>query len=184
MAITPPTLLQSRLYKFWLFKFLTRIFSWQNTKRSPSIHFFQVKIRRVNPAAKTLVSPYLYVHAPTTEESAGGFPPFTLWNSCLWWKQLEICQWQAQTIHLRFTLYTLTSGWLFPILLSKHFLCWWQGEFVLRSRASSAGSHFLSSHDFNIWFRDNNVRRNGMVVILKCQHGFNENRLAAVSLRL
>ena len=41
MAIRTPMLLLSRLYKFWFFKFLTRIFTWRNSKRSESLHFFQ-----------------------------------------------------------------------------------------------------------------------------------------------
>ena len=45
------------------------------------------------------------------------------------------------------TLYTLTSVLIFSILISKHFLRSWLGEFVEQSRASLVGDHFLYSHD-------------------------------------
>ena len=35
-----------------------------------------------------------------------------------------------------------------------------QGEFVKQSKASSIGDHFLYSHDLNVWFRGDTVRRN------------------------
>ena len=48
------------------------------------------------------------------------------------------------------TLYTLTSVCIFSILLSRHFLGFWQGEFVQQSRASLVGDHLLYSHDLNV----------------------------------
>ena len=57
-------------------------------------------------------------------------------------------------------LYIPTSVYIF----SLHFPRCWQGEFVKQSRASLVGEHFLYSHDPNVWFRDDNVRRNWILV--------------------
>ena len=57
-------------------------------------------------------------------------------------------------------LYTLTSVGIFSILLFRHFLGFWQGEFVQQLRASLVGDHLLYSHDLNVWFRGDIVRRN------------------------
>ena len=48
------------------------------------------------------------------------------------------------------TLYTITSVCIFSILLSKHFLRCWQGEFISQSRASLVGDHFLYFHNLNV----------------------------------
>ena len=48
------------------------------------------------------------------------------------------------------TLKPLTSVYIFSILLSGHFLRFWQGEFVKQSRASLVGDHLLYSHDLNV----------------------------------
>ena len=58
------------------------------------------------------------------------------------------------------TLYSLTSVWIFSILLPRHFQGFWQGEFVQQSKASLVGDHLLYSHDLNVWFRGDVVRRN------------------------
>ena len=62
------------------------------------------------------------------------------------------------------TLYTLTAVCKFSILFSIHFLRYWQGEFVKKSRASldsrEALNHFLYSGDLNVWFRGYIVMRN------------------------
>ena len=54
---------------------------------------------------------------------------------------------------------TPTSVCIFSILLFMHFLRCWQGEFVWQSRASLVGDHFLYSHDLNVCFRGDIVRR-------------------------
>lgn len=56
--------------------------------------------------------------------------------------------------------YTPTSVCVFCLLWSLHFLWYWQGEFVEKSRASSIGDHFQYSYDLNGWFRSNTVPRN------------------------
>lgn len=56
--------------------------------------------------------------------------------------------------------YTPTSVCVFSLLWSLHFLWYWQGEFVEKSRASSIGDHFQYSYDLNGWFRSNTVPRN------------------------
>ena len=48
---------------------------------------------------------------------------------------------------------------VFSILFSIHFLKCSQGEFVSQSRDSLFGDHFLYSHDLNVWFVDDIVRR-------------------------
>ena len=65
------------------------------------------------------------------------------------------------------TLYSITSVCIFSILLSRHFLRLWQGEFVQQSRASLVGDHFLYSHDLDVWFRADVVWRNWMFVTLR-----------------
>ena len=65
---------------------------------------------------------------------------------------------------LPLTLYTLKSVYIFSILFFIHFLRCWQGEFVYRSKASFVGDHFLYSHNLNMWFRGNIVRRNCMLI--------------------
>ena len=54
-------------------------------------------------------------------------------------------------------LYSLASVCIFSILLPRHFLGFCQGEFVQQSRV---GDHLLYSHDLNVWFRGDVVRRN------------------------
>ena len=58
------------------------------------------------------------------------------------------------------TLYTLTSESIFFIPFSINFLRCWKGEFVEKSEAALIGDHFLYSHDLNVWFRADIVRRN------------------------
>ena len=57
------------------------------------------------------------------------------------------------------TFYTLTSGYIFSITFSIHFLWYWQREFVKRLRASLVADHFLYSHDLNVCFRDDTDMR-------------------------
>ena len=72
------------------------------------------------------------------------FSPFSTWSPC----------------KPSLSLYSLTSVWIFSILLPRHFLGFWQGEFVQQSKASLVGDHLLYSHDLNVWFRGDVVRRN------------------------
>ena len=72
------------------------------------------------------------------------FSPFSTWSPC----------------KPSLTLYSLTSVWIFSIPLSRHFVGFWQGEFVQQSKASFVGDHLLYSHDLNVWFRGDVVRRN------------------------
>ena len=58
------------------------------------------------------------------------------------------------------TLHNLISICIFSILFSIYFLRCWQGEFVWQSRASLGGDNFLYSHDLNLWFGGEIVRRN------------------------
>ena len=53
-----------------------------------------------------------------------------------------------------------TSICIFFIQLPRHFVAFWQGEFVQQSRASLVGDHLLYSYDLSIWFRGDIVRRN------------------------
>ena len=55
---------------------------------------------------------------------------------------------------------SLTSVCIFSILLPRHIQGFWQWEFVQQSRASLVGDHLLYSHDLNVWFRDDVVKRN------------------------
>ena len=57
------------------------------------------------------------------------------------------------------TLYTLTLESIFFIPFSINFLRCWKGEFVEKSEAALIGDHFLYSHDLNVWFRGDIVRR-------------------------
>ena len=61
---------------------------------------------------------------------------------------------------MTFTLYTLTSIFIFSILLSVHLLWCWQGEFVKQSRVPLVADHFLYSHDINVRFIGDIVRNN------------------------
>ena len=49
------------------------------------------------------------------------------------------------------TLYSLTSVCIFSILLLRHFLVFWQGEFDQQSRGSLVGDPLLYSHDLSVW---------------------------------
>ena len=49
------------------------------------------------------------------------------------------------------------------------FLGCWRGEFVQQSRVSLVGDHSLYSHDLNVWYRDDIVGRNLMLVTLRVQ---------------
>ena len=70
------------------------------------------------------------------------------------------CQNKWMEIKKNLTLYTLRSEWIPSILFFIHFLGCWQGEFVYQSKASFVADHFFYSRDFNVWFRDDIVRRN------------------------
>lgn len=48
-----------------------------------------------------------------------------------------------------------------------YFLRSWQRELVQQSRASLVGDHFLCSHDLNVWFKGDNVRRILMLITLR-----------------
>ena len=50
-------------------------------------------------------------------------------------------------------LYTVTSVWIFSILLPRHFLRFWQGEFVQQSRDFLVSVLLLYSQDFNVWVK-------------------------------
>ena len=76
------------------------------------------------------------------------------------WMNTSKCQNKWMEIKKNLTLYTLRSVWILSILLFIHFLGCWQGEFVYQSKASFVADHFFYSHDFNVWFRDDIVRRN------------------------
>ena len=58
---------------------------------------------------------------------------------------------------------------VFSVLFSLHFKRYWLGEFVKKSGTSQIGDHFRYSHDLNMWFRGDIVRRNKMLVTLKGQ---------------
>ena len=68
--------------------------------------------------------------------------------------------------HLSVTLYTLTSVYMFSILLLLYFPFYWQGEFVEQSRVSLVGDHFHHSFDLILRF-DSNIERNYILVTLK-----------------
>ena len=50
-------------------------------------------------------------------------------------------------------LYTVTSVCIFSILLPRHFLRFWQGEFVQQSRDFLVSVLLLYSQDFNVWVK-------------------------------
>ena len=56
--------------------------------------------------------------------------------------------------------YSLTSVWIFSMLLPRHFQGFWQGEFVQQWRAFLIDDHLLYPHDLNVWFRGDVARRN------------------------
>ena len=58
------------------------------------------------------------------------------------------------------TLYTPTLVCIFSTLFFIHFPRCWQGEFVIQSKGSLPGDHFLYSHYLNVWFRSDIVGRN------------------------
>ena len=62
---------------------------------------------------------------------------------------ITICKYYLSTLHI------LMSVWIFSI----HFLRYWQG-ICSTFKASLVGDHFLYSHDLNMWFRGDIVRRN------------------------
>ena len=62
------------------------------------------------------------------------------------------------------TLYTLSLVCIFSSLFSIHFFRCCQGEFVLQSRASLVGDHFLYSRGLNVWFSGCALRTNQMLV--------------------
>ena len=70
---------------------------------------------------------------------------------------------------LLLTLNILTSAYIFSILFSIHFLRCWQGEFLYQLRASLGGDHLFYSHNLNVWFRGDIVRRNKILVTLRGQ---------------
>ena len=67
--------------------------------------------------------------------------------------------WTPHCLHF-VALYTLTSVCIFSTLFFIHFPRCWQGEFVIQSKGSLPGDHFLYSHYFNVWFRSDIVGRN------------------------
>ena len=87
----------------------------------------------------------------------GGFFPFLFFT----FLQLEgmMLSFMHQSLVV-LILYTLTSVCIFSILFSIHFLRRWQGEFVYQSKALSIGDHFLHSHDLNVGFSGDILRRN------------------------
>ena len=54
---------------------------------------------------------------------------------------------------------------IFSILFTVHLLGCCQGEFVYESRVSLVGDHFLYSHDINVWFSGDIVRRNARLLV-------------------
>ena len=64
--------------------------------------------------------------------------------------------------------YTLRPVYVFSILLFIHFFrCWW-GEFQCSTiKISSIGDYFLHSHDLNVWFKGDIIRRNYILVTLR-----------------
>ena len=69
--------------------------------------------------------------------------------------------------HFINTLHPNISVCIFSVLFSLHFQSCQQGKFVWQSRASLVGDLFLYSHDLNVWFRGDIVRRNWMLVTLR-----------------
>ena len=68
--------------------------------------------------------------------------------------------------------YTLAAVCIFSVLLSLHFLWYWQGEYTKQSKASEAGDHFLYSHDPYGWFNNHTVRRNKTLVTPTWSKGY------------
>ena len=94
---------------------------------------------------------------------------FDLWLFCCFWiKTFYYCVWLNNVLSNHFTwpnrftlnLYTLTSLCIFSILFSIHSQRCWQGEFVSQSNTSYVAGCFLYSHNFNVWFKGDIVRRN------------------------
>ena len=74
---------------------------------------------------------------------------------------------KVRCLRIHLTLYTLVSIFIFSWLLSFHFIWHWQGEFYWQSGASQIGDHFLYSHDLNVWFKGEIVKRNQKPVTLR-----------------
>ena len=95
--------------------------------------------------------------------------PLLCWSNSLW--SASVADYTERRTHALgmfvLTLYTLTSLCIFSTLFSIHFLRCWQGEFVSQSRASLVCDHFFYSHDLNVWFQGETVRRNFMLVTLR-----------------
>ena len=72
---------------------------------------------------------------------------------------LKLMFWTPHCLHF-VALYTLTSVCIFSTLFFIHFPRCWQGEFVIQSKGSLPGDHFLYSHYLNVWFRSDIVGRN------------------------
>ena len=64
------------------------------------------------------------------------------------------------SLHLNISMHILHTFFI-------HFLRNWRGEFVLQSKASLVGNHFLYSRDLNVWFKADIVRRKWMPVTLR-----------------
>ena len=97
-----------------------------------------------------------------------------LWNTAEWYNMFEIMLNAYMTLPLptgyqrkKMLKSVCILFLLFSILLFIHFLKCWQGEFVYQSNASFVSDHFLYSHDLNVWFRDDIVRTNYMLVTLR-----------------
>ena len=67
-----PSRVLSWLYKFWFFKFLTRILTWRNTERSHNLHFSR-SISRINPVANSVLVPFDFAY-----ETLKNYPMFWL----------------------------------------------------------------------------------------------------------
>ena len=67
-----PSRVLSWLYKFWFFKFLTRILTWRNTERSHNLHFSR-SISRINPVANSVLVPFDFAY-----ETLKNYPIFWL----------------------------------------------------------------------------------------------------------
>ena len=68
--------------------------------------------------------------------------------------------WVRTNQNVCLTLYTLTSVFIFSTLVSVHLLRCWKGEFVWQAGVSLVHDQFLYSHDINVWFSGDIVRRN------------------------
>ena len=67
-----PSRVLSWLYKFWFFKFFTRILTWRNTERSHNLHFSR-SISRINPVANSVLVPFDFAY-----ETLKNYPIFWL----------------------------------------------------------------------------------------------------------